>query len=156
MTRHDERARELFMQGYNCSQSVLCAFSDVTGMDAELSARIACSFGGGLSRLREVCGTVSGAALVLGIACGYSDPADGAAKTAHYRLVQEFARRFREAHGSIVCRELLAGVDTRPGGDPEARSAEYYKKRPCPELVRSAAQILDEMLAEMGRSMANQ
>ena len=87
-----------------------------------------------------------GAALVLGIAKGYADPTDFEAKKAHYRLVQEFARRFREQNGSIVCRELLSGVEATSGGDPEARTPEYYRKRPCPNLAWHAARILDEML----------
>ena len=148
MTDHAELARSLFLQGYNCAQAVVCAFGDVTGLDIDAAARMASSFGGGLGRLREVCGTVSGAALVLGIAKGYADPTDFEAKKAHYHLVQEFARRFREQNGSIVCRELLSGVSATSGGDPEARTPEYYQKRPCPNLAWQAAHILDEMLNE--------
>lgn len=146
MIDHGERARELFLKGYNCAQAVACAFCDVTGLSMAQSAKMASSFGGGLGRLREVCGTVSGACLVLGIARGYADPGDYAAKKAHYATVQDFARRFREANGAIVCRELLEGVDVAPGGVPEERTAEYYKKRPCPGLAYSAAKILEEML----------
>ena len=148
MIDHAEAARALFLQGYNCSQAVLCAFGDLTGLDIDAAARMASSFGGGLSRLREVCGTVSGAALVLGLLRGYSDPKDFGAKKAHYALVQDFAARFRAQNRAIVCRELLRDVDATPGGVPEARTAEYYKKRPCPNLVYSAARILDEMLEE--------
>ena len=148
MPSHAEKARELFMQGYSCAQAVFCAFCDVTGLELDAAARMASSFGGGLGRLREVCGTVSGAALVLGIVKGYSDPKDYAAKNTHYALVQEFARRFREANGSIVCRELLRGTGATEGGAPEARTEEYYRKRPCPNLACCAAQILDEMLKE--------
>ena len=150
---HGDRARALFMEGYNCAQSVFCAFTDVTGLDMEASARLASSFGGGLGRLREVCGTVSAAAMVLGMARGYSSPADPEAKKAHYALVREFAARFRAAEGSIICRELLARANVdpgalQPGGDPDARTPEYYKKRPCPELARQAALLLDQMLTE--------
>ena len=146
MTDHAALARQLFLEGYNCAQSVACTFCDVTGLDMDTAARMASSFGGGLGRLREVCGTVSGAALVLGIVKGYADPRDYAAKKAHYALVQEFARRFREQSGSIVCRELLRGVETTPGNAPEERTAEYYRKRPCPDLAYRAAQILEDML----------
>lgn len=146
MIIHEEKARELFLQGYNCSQAVVCAFCDVTGLNMETSARMASSFGGGLARLREVCGTVSGAAIVLGLAGGYSDPKDYGAKQRHYALVREFARRFAEVNGSIICRELLQGVETTPGGNPEMRTPEYYAKRPCPVLAACAAGILDEML----------
>ena len=145
---HAKEAQRLFLEGYNCAQAVFCAFCDVTGLDMDTAARMASSFGGGLGRLREVCGTVSGAALVLGIARGYADPEDAGAKRAHYRRVQEFARRFREQNGSIVCRDLLRGVDVTPGGDPEARTEEYYRRRPCPGLAYCSARILEEMLAE--------
>ena len=149
MSNHRERATALFQEGYNCAQAVFCAFADVTGLDLETSARLASSFGGGLGRLREVCGAVSGAAMVLGMAEGYADPKDAQAKKDHYSRVRDFAARFREANGSIVCRELLAGGDphaARPGGEPEARTPEFYKKRPCPERVGMAVDILDEML----------
>ncbi len=149
MSNHRERATALFQEGYNCAQAVFCAFADVTGLDLETSARLASSFGGGLGRLREVCGAVSGAAMVLGMAEGYADPKDAQAKKDHYARVRDFAARFREANGSIVCRELLAGGDphaAQPGGEPEARTPEFYKKRPCPELVGMAVDILDEML----------
>ena len=148
MPNHAELARALFMRGYNCAQAVFCAFCDVTGLEIDVAARMASSFGGGLGRLREVCGTVSGAALVLGITRGYAEPGDYAAKKAHYALVQAFAHRFREANGSIVCRELLKGTGATEGGAPEARTAEYYKKRPCPNLAYCAAEILDELLNE--------
>ena len=148
MSNHAELARELFMQGYNCAQAVVCAFCDVTGLEIDAAARMASSFGGGLGRLREVCGTVSGAALVLGIVRGYADPEDYAAKKAHYALVQDFARRFREANGNIVCHELLKGIGATEGGAPEARTEAYYKKRPCPNLAYCAAEILDEMLKD--------
>ena len=99
-----------------------------------------------MGRLREVCGTVSGALLVLGIVCGYSDPEDTAAKTAHYHLVQEFARRFTELNGTIICRELLKGVKVKPGDRPEERTEEYYAARPCLRHVGEAAAIVDEMI----------
>ena len=143
---HGKTAEELFRKGYNCSQSVLMAFGDITGFDDDTAARLASSFGGGIGRMREVCGAVSGAAMVLGLVKGYSDPDDLEAKKAHYALVRTFADRFKELNGSVICRELLSGVQTSTGGDPEARTTEYYKKRPCPELVRQAAEILDELL----------
>jgi len=149
-TDHAKLAERLFREGYNCAQAVLCAFSDVTGIDRAASARMASSFGGGLGRLRETCGTVSAAALVLGIARGYDDPGDYEAKKRHYALVREFAARFREIHGGIVCRELLAGacLQHAAGGDPEPRGEAFYEKRPCPRLVADAARILEEMLEE--------
>ena len=145
---HEEEAKRLFMEGYNCAQAVFCAFCDETGLDIDAAARMASSFGGGMGRLREVCGTVSGALLALGILRGYSDPADPQAKAAHYQMVQEYARRFREKNGTIVCRELLKDVPVNPGGTPEPRTPEFYARRPCLRLAGEAAAILDEMLAE--------
>ncbi len=148
MTNHAEIAKQLFFKGYNCAQSVFCAFTDVTGYDVDTSARMASSFGGGLGRLRETCGAVSAAALILGIVKGYDDPADYEAKKQHYTLVREFTDRFKEKNKSIICRELLmvASLNPESGGAPEQRSEEYYQKRPCPDLVYDAALILDEMI----------
>jgi len=149
MMDHAEKARSLFLEGYNCAQAVFCAFDDLTGLDRETSARLASSFGGGMGRLREVCGTVTGALLVLGQVCGYSDPEDKKAKTDHYHLVQEFARRFSQINGTIICRELLKNVKTKPGNDPEERTPEYYASRPCLRHVGEAAEIVDQMLQEL-------
>ena len=148
MRDHAGIAEQLFLQGYNCAQSVFCAFTDVTGYDIDTSARMASSFGGGLGRLRETCGVVCAAALVLGIVKGYDNPADYEAKKRHYALVREFADRFKEENGSINCYELLksAGLTPEKGGAPEQRSEDFYRKRPCPRLVYDAARILDEML----------
>ena len=148
MTNHAEIAKQLFFKGYNCAQSVFCAFTDVTGYDIDTSARMASSFGAGLGRLRETCGAVSAAALILGIVNGYADPADYEAKKQHYELVREFADKFKEKDKSIICRELLTEASLNPesGGAPEQRSEEYYQKRPCPNLVYDAALILDEMI----------
>ena len=151
MMDHADRARALFLQGYNCAQAMLCAYSDVTGFDEALSARLASSFGGGMGRLRQVCGAMSAALMVLGLIHGYDDPADPQAKADHYRLVREYADRFETVSGSIICRTLLenAGIDENaPGGEPAARTAEYYARRPCPGIIWRAARLLDDMLAE--------
>ena len=145
---HAQKAKELFLEGYNCSQAVLLAFEDVTNLDKKTAAALASSFGGGMGRMREVCGGVSGALMVLGLSRGYSDPKDASSKKEHYALIQEFARRFKEENGSIICRELLQGVKVTEGGVPEERTQTYYKKRPCPELVWQAAKITEEMLGE--------
>lgn len=146
MTNHGLIAEQNFRSGYNCAQSVVLAFSDVTGLDDKTAAMLASSFGGGMGRLREVCGAVSGAAIVLGLVRGYADPDDREGKKSHYHRVQEFVRRFKEVNGTIICRELLSGVQTAEGKDPERRTDAYYQKRPCPALCRCAAEILDEML----------
>ena len=148
---HRKRAEELFLEGYNCAQAVACAFEDLTGLDRSTSARLASSFGGGMGRLREVCGTVSGALLVLGALRGYEDPESMEQKTAHYHLVQEFAKRFREKNGTIICRELLKDVKAKPGDTPEPRTPEFYAARPCLRLAGEAAQIVEEMLGLPGQ-----
>ena len=133
---------------HNCAQAILHTYADIAGIDEETAMNIAGAFGGGMGRLREVCGTVSGALLALGMLRGYSDPGDRDAKAAHYRLVQEYAGRFREKNGTIICRELLRDVTVTPGDVPEERTPEYYARRPCLRLAGEAARILDEVLAE--------
>ena len=149
---HADEAQRLFLEGYNCAQAVFCAFCDETGLSLENAARLSSSFGGGMGRLREVCGTVSGALMALGMLRGYSDPADPQAKAEHYRLVQQYARRFREINGTIICRELLKDVPVTPGGVPETRTPEFYRRRPCLRLAGEAAGLLEQMLQEIKTS----
>ncbi|WP_035766797.1 C-GCAxxG-C-C family protein [Butyrivibrio sp. NC2002] len=147
MTRR-EAAMANFMNGYNCSQSVVLAFKDLIPIDEAVLSRMASSFGGGMGRLREVCGSVSGMFMVAGILYGYDGPETGQVKADHYVRIQELARRFEEKHGTIICREML-GLSVRHDVPvPEARTAEYYKKRPCPEIIGDAAEILDEYIKE--------
>lgn len=141
-----KRARELFTAGYNCSQSVFMAFSDLFEVEPQLAATLSAPLGGGMGRLREVCGAVSGMALTAGMLRPAYDPADLAAKGANYALVQQFAEAFRAEHGAIVCRELLGLSVRKEGPTPEARTATYYRKRPCVELVASAARIVAEYI----------
>lgn len=143
--RHAALAKAYFQKGFNCAQSVVIAFGDLTGLGEKESARLASSFGGGLGRMREVCGTVSGMAIVAGILYGYDDPTIPGAVQSHYALVQTLAGAFREKNGSVVCRELL-GDRSAIRTSPDARTAEYYKKRPCLELVGDAADILDDYI----------
>ena len=144
-----ERAEALFLQGYTCAQAVLLAFENITGLEHTTAAKLASGFGGGMGRLREVCGAVSGMFMVYDLVCGYAEPGDMEAKKRTYADIRELAARFSaQSGGSIVCRELLAGVETTEGGDPEQRTAEYYQKRPCPNLVALAADVLDEFLRE--------
>ena len=150
-TSRAEAARDNFLAGYNCSQAVVLAFADrIPSADRDLLMRMSSSFGGGMGRLREVCGAVSGMFLVLGMIAGYATPETGQVKADHYARVQELARRFEARHGSIVCRELLGLTEGRQSPTPEARTAEYYQKRPCPTIVRDAAEILEEYLDECG------
>lgn len=135
-----ETAKKLFYEGCNCSQAVAAAFCEETGINEELTKRLTIGFGGGMGRMREVCGAVSGMTFVIS-AVYHEDKAN------IYARVQEVANRFKEENGSIVCRELL-GLGNQKGisPTPEQRTAEYYKKRPCPELVEMAADILEEYL----------
>ena len=105
-------------------------------------------FGGGFGRLREVCGAFSGACAVAGLLWGYSDTSDKNLKAQHYALIQDMAERFRKINGSLICRELLEGIESSANPQPSDRNAEYYKKRPCPKIAASAAAILDEIIAE--------
>ncbi len=143
---HPEEAKRLFLEGYNCAQAVFCAYRDVTGLDLDTSARLASSFGAGMGRLREVCGAVSGALMVLGYVRGYDGPNDQDTKAAQYALVQQFASLFREHNGSIICRELLKDIEFTEGSIPQARTSEFYSVRPCPHLTEDAASILDGLL----------
>lgn len=138
---HGIYAAELFVKGYNCAQAVAVAYCDVTGLTPEFSAKMASSFGGGMGRLREVCGAVSGMFLVGGLLYGYDGPDDDTSKKAHYALIQDLAVQFREQAGSIICREILKNPPSDPS--PTPRTAEFYKERPCARMVVLAAQILD-------------
>ena len=144
---HAEKAKAYFEEGYNCAQAVTLAFAEEMGVEKEMAARMASSFGGGLGRLREVCGCVSGMALAAGALYGYSEPKAKEEKAEHYALIQKLANEFKEKNGSIICRELLAGINNDTNPVPEERTESYYKKRPCAELAYIAAQILEEELA---------
>ena len=143
---HGMKAAELFLGGYNCAQSVVVAFSDLTGLDESFSAKLASSFGGGMGRMREVCGAVSGMLLVLGLLYGYDTPGDDVSKKQQYTVVQELSGKFREQTGSIVCREILKNPPSDPA--PSPRTQEYYRQRPCARMVYLAAHILDRYIEE--------
>ncbi len=143
-----EIAADLFIEGYNCSQSVVGAFADKLDLDFETLMKLSSSFGGGMGRLREVCGAVSGMFMVLGLIKGYSSPTDDKAKLEHYAAVQLLADKFKADYETIVCRELLKGIKTTKGSAPEKRTEEYYKVRPCVRFVIKATEILDDFLKE--------
>ena len=147
MTRK-ELAMNYFKEGYNCAQAVVLAFADLTGLDKSTLLKLSSSFGGGLGRLREVCGSVSGMAIILGILYGYDDSSAAEEKGAHYARIQEVAHAFEEKNGSIICRELLGLSTKHDSPTPEARTEGYYKKRPCVELVGDSAEILEEYIAK--------
>jgi len=149
---HAEKAKAYFEQGYNCAQAVTLAFAEEMGLEVAEAAKMASSFGGGLGRLREVCGCVSGMALAAGAICGYSDPGAKEEKADHYALIQKLAGEFRERNGSIICRDLLAGINNDTNPVPEERTESYYKKRPCADLAYMAAEILEKELEQRGKS----
>lgn len=146
MKSKGELAREYFLKGYNCAQAVGMAFSEEMNLEADTVAKMVSAFGGGMGRMREVCGAVSGMFFVLSVLEGYSDPKDHAGKMALYQKVQELAEVFRRENGSIICRELLSGKIAAVSDSPEPspRTEAYYKKRPCPDLVAIAADILQK------------
>lgn len=143
---HEERAKELFNQGFNCAQSVFCAFTDEMKMDMQTALRLSSSFGGGMGKLREVCGAVSGMFMVAGILFGYEDPTDDALKAEHYERIQELAGEFKEENRTIICRELLGLTEEKSSPVPQKRTKEYYETRPCVDLVGDAARIMEEYI----------
>lgn len=143
---YSAKAKSLFEQGYNCAQAVLLAFDDITGLETETAAKLSSSFGGGMGRLREVCGAVSGMFAVAGITNGYSDPKATEEKANHYAFIQHLAAEYKKENGSIICKELL-GLPGAQEPVPEARTADYYRRRPCGEYVAYAAKLLAEQLA---------
>lgn len=147
MTRK-EKAMNSFLEGYNCSQCLILAFEDLLTIDKEMALKIASPFGGGMGRLREVCGSVSGMFMVLGYIYGYDKPEDFEGKKLLYEHIQELAARYEKANGSIICRELLGLTVKKEDATPEKRTEEYYKKRPCTEKIGSAAEILEQFLKE--------
>lgn len=148
MMTKEEKAKSFFKEGYNCAQAVFMAFADDLNIDKDTLLKLTSSFGGGMGRLREVCGAVSGMFMVAGMIHGYNDPNDNHAKTKHYRRIQKLATQFIENHGSIICRDLLGLTVKSDEPVPVQRTADYYKKRPCVQLVGDAARILDEMLRQ--------
>ena len=142
-----KKAMELFQKGYNCAQAVLGAFAQDMNMDFQQAMMLSSSFGGGMGRMREVCGAVSAMFMVAGLEKGYSDPKASTEKADHYDFIQQLAAKFKAENGSIICRDLL-GL-TKPGPDspvPEERTEAYYKKRPCQLLVGQCAAILAQEL----------
>lgn len=143
---HGKKAAELFLQGFNCAQAVAVAFCDVTGLEEQQAARMASAFGGGMGRMREVCGAVSGMLMVLSQLYGYDTPGDDNHKMEFYARVQALAGKFREENGSIICREILKNPPSDP--NPTPRTAEFYAKRPCAKMVLTAGRLMDEFMEE--------
>jgi len=141
-----QEAEKLFTDGYNCCQAVFCAFSKDLNMDFDTALKLSSSFGGGMGRLREVCGAVSAMFMVAGLKYGYTDPKDKKAKADHYKLIQELAKQFEDKYGSIVCRQLLGLEQKKDNPNPSERTEGYYKKRPCSEFVVFSAKLIENMI----------
>lgn len=147
------RAVDYFMQGYGCCQSVVAAFSDLYGMDEEMALKVGAGFGGGVGRLRMMCGAVSGLVVLAGLDCGETDGSNRKGKSACYKVVQDLLEQFKQANGSIICAEILGlqghekAVSTY---EASPRTAEYYKTRPCAAKVESAARIFANYLRQKG------
>jgi C_GCAxxG_C_C family probable redox protein len=148
MSKKADLAESLFLQGYNCSQSVIGAFTEDLELDKEFALKLSSSFGGGMGKLREVCGAVSAMFMIAGIKYGYNDPTNPSAKEEHYRLIQKLANEFREKNGSIICRELLELKVKCETPIPSERTKLYYESRPCLQLVRDAAEQIEKEIEE--------
>lgn len=146
MSNRSDKAKELFKSGYNCSQAVLGVFCEELGLDFKTAMKLASGFGGGMGRMRETCGTVTGMFMAAGLMFGFYENENPELKGEIYKKIQALANKFKEHNGSIICRELLAGVDASNSPIPAKRTEEYYKKRPCVELVGDAVEILEEFI----------
>jgi len=143
MSEKTDKASKLFLEGYNCAQSVFCTFCEDYGIPFEQGLKMSSSMGGGMGKLREVCGAVSSMFLICGLKYGYTSPTDDETKAQHYKRIQDLAQEFKKEYGTIICRELL-NLDS-DGYIPQKRNAEYYKERPCLRFVEKASEIIENM-----------
>lgn len=152
-TKYDDRVQkavELFMQGYNCSQSVFLAFADLYGMDEDMAKRVSAGFGGGVGRMRMMCGAVSGMVMLAGLDAGQTEGNDRKGKADCYDVVQGLVNKFKDENGSVICAELLGMKGckvVKNSNIPDERNAEYYRVRPCSQKVENAARLFAEYLA---------
>ena len=147
MSDRQQKARDLFMSGYTCSQAVLLSFSDITGLEEATAGKMAGVFGGGMGGMRGTCGAVTGMFMVIGLLYGFAAPCDTQTKSLCYRRIRELAAAFEAAHGTLICRELLAGLPGKLSADPAKRDDAYYKARPCTLLVEDAVGMLEDYIA---------
>ena len=146
MDNYSDKASENFKSGYNCAQSVFLAFAEDFGFDKETALKLSSSFGGGMGRLREVCGAVSSMFAIAGLKDGYTTPNDDEIKAKHYELIQNLAEEFKSKFGTIICRELLELPEGKDSPIPSKRTEEYYQTRPCEAFVRYAAEIIEKRI----------
>ena len=150
MEDYSQKAVDYFKSGYNCAQAVFLAFASHYGFDDETALKLSSSFGGGMGRLREVCGAVSSMFALAGLQNGYTSPTDDIAKAEHYKFIQLLANEFKSKHGTIICRELMSLPRKTDNPTPEKRTDEYYKVRPCEHFVRTAAEIVEHEILKQG------
>lgn len=143
---YSQRAVNNFKSGYNCAQSVFLAFAEDFGFDEETALMVSSSFGGGMGRLREVCGAVSSMFAIAGLKKGYTSPNNDELKAKHYELIQSLAEKFKSKYGTIICRELLELPEGADSPIPSKRTEQYYQERPCEEFVRLASEIIEQEL----------
>ncbi|MDD6213975.1 MAG: C-GCAxxG-C-C family protein [Firmicutes bacterium] len=143
---YEEKASALFKSGYNCAQAVFLAFAEKMNIDRETAIKLSSSFGGGIGRMREVCGAVSGMCMVIGVLYGYSDVDDVTAKKEHYERIRKLAAEFKAENGSIICRELLGIKTAEKSAAPEPRTEQYFHSRPCEKMVADAAILTEEYI----------
>ena len=145
MTRK-EIAMDYFAQGYNCCQAVVLAYQDMFDLDRLTIEKLTSSFGGGIGRMREVCGACSAMFMVAGILYGTGESFSHEDKASHYSRIQELAEKFKAQHDTMICRELLKELPVTSTPEPEKRTEKYYNARPCIRFVRTAAEILDDYI----------
>ena len=147
MTKKKKKSRENFENGYNCAQSVFITYAEKFGFDKETALKLSSSFGGGMGRMREVCGAVSAMFMIAGLAKGYTENNNDDVKAKHYELIQDLAQKFKEKHGTIICRELLGlEKDEDTSYIPTKRTEQYYQERPCENFVADACEIIDKYI----------
>lgn len=145
---YSEKAVNNFKSGYNCAQSVFLAFAREFGFDDETALKLSSSFGGGMGRLREVCGAVSSMFAIAGLKKGYTSPNDDNAKAEHYEFIQALAEKFKSKYGTYICRELLELPEGADSPIPSKRTEEYYQTRPCEAFVRYASEIIEREILD--------
>ena len=147
MKTNEQTAREYFTSGYNCAQSVFLTYAEKYGFDRETALKLSSSFGGGMGRMREVCGAVSTMFMIAGLENGYTENNNDEIKAEHYTRIQNLANEFKKKNGTIICRELL-GVDADDNPIPSKRTSQYYEERPCEQLIADACNIIDEFIVK--------
>lgn len=139
-----KKSLKLFNSGYNCAQSVVCAYSDIFGISIEEGRKLSSGFGGGIGGLRRTCGAFSGLVILLGLKHGAYDPNDNTAKRAYYKLIQDCEQEFKDKFETSNCKELLTKAGAHFSESPMARNEEYYSKRPCAVFVACASELFEK------------